>query len=489
MLNGIVPKIVAVVPIKLNSERLVNKNILPFTNGKPLCWYIFETLHKVKGLQSVYCYCSNSDIRKNIPEYVTLKKRSESLDQSTTKMNEVLSTFADDVPSDYYVMAHTTAPFISATSIQRGIDAVLSGKYDSAFSVSLIQDFLWKDNTPFNYSLESIPRTQDLEPIFMETSGFYIYDNETIKVRQRRIGDKPFLVPISSIEATDIDEKEDFEIADALYDYSLKKKLNLRSRLHAGDVVSGIFMKTCDPMFVEIASHSGLDYVILDMEHGPVSLESQQNNIRAAQTAGIVPVVRVNGKSEHSIGSVLDIGAKGVQIPQIQTAEEARIAVEFARFHPYGNRGVCRFVRAAKYSAIERINYFEQSKDLLVILQIEGIIGLSNLDEILSVNGIDVVFIGPYDLSQSLGFPGQVTNPIVVAAMRDAVCKARAKGVIVGTFVDDKDQARRWIEAGVQYISFSTDAGVFLNACSSIVYDINELVNIKKSGGGGGGQK
>ena len=101
----------------------------------------------------------------------------------------------------------------------------------------------------------------------------------------------------------------------------------------------GTFMKTCDPGFVETAGYGGMDFVILDMEHGPISIEHMQENIRAAQVAGVVPIVRVSSREE--ISKVLDIGAAGVQIPQVSTAEEARAAVREARFFPYGGRGGC----------------------------------------------------------------------------------------------------------------------------------------------------
>ncbi len=155
--------------------------------------------------------------KKYIPSGVKYLKRSESLDQNTTKMNEVLKAFAKDVPADVYVMTHTTAPFISKESIEKGLDAVLSGEYDSSFAAKKLQDFLWKDGKPFNYELDNIPRTQDLEPLYEETSGFYIYNSSVITSLNRRIGEKPYIVEVNEIEAVDIDEKEDFQIADAIY--------------------------------------------------------------------------------------------------------------------------------------------------------------------------------------------------------------------------------------------------------------------------------
>lgn len=212
-------KIVAVVPMKLNNRRLPQKNTKAFTNGKPLCYYILSTLLKIKSIDEIYVYCSNPDIKEFIPEGVRYLKRSSSLDQDTTKMNEILKNFAEEVPADIYVMTHTTAPFISAESIEKGLKAVISGAYDSSFAAKKLQDFLWKDGVPFNYQLSNIPRTQDLPVLYEETSGFYIYKKRIIIESNRRIGENPYIVEVGEIESVDIDEKEDFVIADAIYNY------------------------------------------------------------------------------------------------------------------------------------------------------------------------------------------------------------------------------------------------------------------------------
>lgn len=212
-------KIVAVVPMKLNNRRLPQKNTKAFTNGRPLCYYILSTLLKITEIEEVYVYCSNPDIKGYIPDGVKYLKRSEMLDQDTTKMNEVLKAFAKGVPADIYVMTHTTAPFISEISIKKGLDAVVSEKFDSSFAAKKLQDFLWRDGVPFNYDLENIPRTQDLPPLYEETSGFYIYRENVINEMGRRIGNKPYIVEIGEVESIDIDEPEDFMIADAIYNF------------------------------------------------------------------------------------------------------------------------------------------------------------------------------------------------------------------------------------------------------------------------------
>ena len=223
-------KTIAIVPMKLNNRRLPQKNTKCFTNGKPLCYYILSTLLKVKGVDEVYVYCSNPDIQEFIPEGVKYLQRSALLDQDTTKMNEVLQCFAKEVPADVYIMTHTTAPFIKVESIENGLNAVLSGEYDSSFAAKKLQNFLWKDGVPFNYELNSIPRTQDLPPLYEETSGFYIYKADVMTKLNRRIGEKPYIVEVGEIESTDIDEPEDFAIADAIYNHIISKRINEEDR-------------------------------------------------------------------------------------------------------------------------------------------------------------------------------------------------------------------------------------------------------------------
>lgn len=210
-------KVVAFVPVKLNNERLPGKNTKPFTNGDPLISYILRTLLKVHEIDEIYVYCSDERILKFLPQNVKFLKRDPYYDLSTTSFNEVLVSFAELIKSDIYVLTHATAPFISAQSISSGIKRVKTGKFDSAFSVSKIQEFLWKDGTPFNYELDHIPRTQDLEPLFSETCGLYIYTSNLILNEHRRIGKIPYLIEVSKLEACDINDPVDFVIADGIF--------------------------------------------------------------------------------------------------------------------------------------------------------------------------------------------------------------------------------------------------------------------------------
>ncbi len=209
-------KTVAFVPIKMNNERLPGKNTKKFSNGKPLISYILKTLKETNGIDEVYVYCSNPAINEFLPEGISFLKRDEYLDKSTTSFNEVLKYFARDVKADIYLLTHATAPFISKTSFEKGIAAVSSGKYDSALAVEKMQEFIWKDGKPFNYNPENIPRTQDLEAYYIETCGMYIYTADLINKEGRRIGHHPYLVEVSKIEASDINNPDDFIVADAI---------------------------------------------------------------------------------------------------------------------------------------------------------------------------------------------------------------------------------------------------------------------------------
>lgn len=247
---------------------------------------------------------------------------------------------------------------------------------------------------------------------------------------------------------------------------------SFKEKLHSDGVI-GIFSKTCDPALIEVMGYAKMDYVIIDLEHGPNSVQSVQNLIRAAQVSGIMPIVRVKESCASVMGEVLDIGAGGIQVPQIGTRAEAEAVIKRTKFSPMGERGVCRFVRAAKYSAKDRFEYFKDANEAVTILQIEGQAGIDNLDDIITVEGIDAIFIGPYDLSQSLGVAGQIDHPLVEKKMLEIVKKCADVGVTVGTFVDTIANAKKWKALGVKYISYSVDMGIFHDAVKDIITNIN----------------
>lgn len=205
-------KIVAFVPIKLNSQRLPNKNILPL-NGKPLCMHICETLKNVKNIDEIYVFCSDERIKNYIPENINYLKRSSSLDTDKTKILEVCDSFVNIVDADIYILSHATAPFLKSETIEDALEKVISEDFDSSFAAEKIQTFAWYRGEPINYDVNDIPRTQDMEPIWIETSGFFIFRKEVLTKHHRRIGFKPYIKEVEKIEAIDIDNKSDYDFA------------------------------------------------------------------------------------------------------------------------------------------------------------------------------------------------------------------------------------------------------------------------------------
>lgn len=205
-------KIVAIMPIKLNNERLPGKNIKDL-GGKPLLHYQLEELLRVKSIDEIYVYCSDKTICNYLPEGVNFLQRDKELDLPTSNFNQIFESFMEQIDADIYVYAHATAPFVTSDTTEICIEKVKSGEYDSAFTATVIQDYLWMDGKPMNFDAKNLPRSQDLKPIYRETSGVYVYTKEQYIKNHRRIGNVPYIKTVSFKEAIDINNPEDFELA------------------------------------------------------------------------------------------------------------------------------------------------------------------------------------------------------------------------------------------------------------------------------------
>ena len=206
-------KINAIMPIKLINERLPGKNTKLLGN-KPLLQYELVSLINTGMLDSVNVYCSDEAVIPFLPAGVRFIKRPKYLDLPTSNFNQIFDAFIGECDSDIYVYAHATAPFITTNTMVECMDAVISGKYDSAFCASKIQDYLWQDGAPMNFDATDMPRSQDLKPIYRETSGIYVFTKEVYLNYRRRIGIKPYIKEVSFKEAIDINNPEDFNLAE-----------------------------------------------------------------------------------------------------------------------------------------------------------------------------------------------------------------------------------------------------------------------------------
>lgn len=208
-------KIVGVMPIKLNNERLPGKNT-KLLGEKPLIQYVLSTLLESQKLNKIYVFCSNEVIKESITDGVEFLKRPAFLDLPTSNFTQIFEEFIKLVKADVYVYAHATAPFITTDTLNQCIDAVISGQYDSAFTATKIQDFLWQDGKPLNFKKDNLPRSQDLQPIYRETSGIYVFKKEVFEKTHSRIGERPFIKEVGFREAVDINTIQDFELAELI---------------------------------------------------------------------------------------------------------------------------------------------------------------------------------------------------------------------------------------------------------------------------------
>lgn len=208
-------KVIAIMPIKLHNERCPGKNIRRL-GGVPLLQHELESLKATGLVERIIVYCSDEAVISYLPVGVEFERRPPYLDLPTSNFTQIFEEFASSHPADVYVYAHATAPFVSVDTMRECIQAVTSGEYDSAFCAEKLQDYLWQNGRPLNFDPENLPRTQDLDPIFKETSGVYVFTREVFERHRRRVGVCPFIKEVTFREAVDIDTEEDFALAEAL---------------------------------------------------------------------------------------------------------------------------------------------------------------------------------------------------------------------------------------------------------------------------------
>ena len=246
-------------------------------------------------------------------------------------------------------------------------------------------------------------------------------------------------------------------------------RVSAKGRLAEKGFLLGPFVETGSAEIVEALGLAGHDIAILDREHSAMSGETVGGLIRAATVADVAPLVRVRENAPGPILEALDQGAVGLHIPQIGSPEDAQRAVRTARFGREGERGFNPFVRAGRYGSLPVPELRrEGDEDTLLVLHIEAANALGRVDAILATPGVDVAFLGPYDMSQTLGVPGEVTHPKVRETMGAIVSAAERNGVVVGCFANTPEQAELWLGEGVRYLAYSVDAHLFLNAAKGV---------------------
>ena len=233
----------------------------------------------------------------------------------------------------------------------------------------------------------------------------------------------------------------------------------------------GVFVKCPHAEMIEAIGLAGFDFAVVDMEHTPLGPRDLYPLVLAAERRQLSLVVRIPCKQEEYFKWCRDLDIAVIQVPHIETKEDVARALKHSYFAPRGQRGLCRFVRAAGFSAIPKETYLQEANARnRLILQIEGRQGLANLSQIVEATPPEAsIFIGPYDLSQSLGKPGQIWDSEVTKAMDTIIAACRTRGIGVGTFTDTLDGIAHWASRGVSFVEYASDLHLFLQGSATVL--------------------
>jgi len=244
----------------------------------------------------------------------------------------------------------------------------------------------------------------------------------------------------------------------------------LKEKLSKGEPVLGTWNTLASPLVTEIFAQSGLDFQIIDLEHGPFIIDKLHLHVSACENSpSCSPLVRIPSNEDWMSLQVLDQGAHGVVVPHISNQKEAEKLAKSIKYYPFGERGFTPFSKAGGFNNNNTSDYLKNANEILSVVIIESEEGLKNLDEILEVEGVDIVYFGAFDLSQALGCPGEVKNNKVVNAIKNGVEKVNIKGKYAGGFVPQSRDDVKWLlDMGMKFITYDVDSSIIYSQLSDV---------------------
>lgn len=251
----------------------------------------------------------------------------------------------------------------------------------------------------------------------------------------------------------------------------MSERKYLKERLKNHETVFGMFYKTNCPIVTEMIGWAGMDFIVADCEHSPLGYESVENIIRTAEGVGLSTIIRVPSASEEHIFHALDCGAEGVQIPNMKEVSEFKESTASCKYHPLGTRGLSRGTRNCKFGFWNEAEkpYVEAANEKsLVVVHVENKEMADSIEEICQIPEIDVVFVGPADMSQSIGIPGKSKDPRVVEIATNVIKTAEKYGKAGGIFVTSEEDMKKYMDAGARYIIYSSDAALFAKGLKAL---------------------
>jgi 2-keto-3-deoxy-L-rhamnonate aldolase RhmA len=252
---------------------------------------------------------------------------------------------------------------------------------------------------------------------------------------------------------------------------------DLKLKLKNGGLAVGTMISEIrNPNLAYLLARCGFDFFIIDNEHGSYSPETISNMIAAARGAGVLTIVRIPEIRRETILKPLDCGAAGLLVPQVNTAHQAKEIMTHAKYPPMGNRGVALSRAHSLYAIPKADQYLAQANEATFIaVQAESPEAVGNLESIAATPGVDAVFVGPADLSVSLGIPGQMTHPDEIKAIDRVVAVCQAQGITPGIHMSNFEMLGAWIKKGMRFVTFSSDVDLLARAAA------DSLVQLKKT--------
>lgn len=254
--------------------------------------------------------------------------------------------------------------------------------------------------------------------------------------------------------------------------YQIKKKLQ-NGELVLGTIISEIR----NPNIAYMLAQCGFEFFIIDNEHGTYTFETISNMIAAARGAGISVIVRIPEITRENILKPLDAGAAGLLIPMVNTADEAKEVINHAKYPPMGNRGAALRRPHNLYAKVNAAEYLEQANEnTFIAVQAETTTSIENINGIASVDGVDCIFVGPFDLSISLGIPGQINHPIEKEAIEKIASACKKHNKIAGILMFDQPLLQHWINKDFRFAVYSSDITMIADAASEAVKELKNSV-------------
>ncbi|KPL24226.1 MAG: 2-dehydro-3-deoxyglucarate aldolase [Bacteroides sp. SM1_62] len=248
----------------------------------------------------------------------------------------------------------------------------------------------------------------------------------------------------------------------------------LKEKLSAGEAVHGCWLNSGSAINAEIVGKAGFDWVVIDLEHGIGTENNLVNQLQALSGSETIRIVRVEALVRQRVSRVLELGADGVLFPQIQNAREAEQAISFMRYPPDGKRGMASMVRATDFSQNFKKYYDGYRENVLGIIQIETLESLNHLDDIANIDGVDVLFVGPADMSLALGIFQQWDHPRYIETLervRDAATKA---GKATGTLLRNKGEYEKYYKLGYRLIGCGSDSVFVFQGALNMARELND---------------